>query len=215
MTDWTIDVVGLLGYGGVALLMSIQDIILPIPSEVIMPAAGFLSLRSGLSIWGIILAGTAGSLIGGLPWYYLGRAMGRGHVSPWIEKHRARLHLHELGRAEQWFSRHGGAAVLLARLLPGVRSLIGIPAGAAGMPLSTFLLYSALGTVVWTGVLAFAGRRLGASFYEFTDILAWMIWAVVGMTALGWWIAHLLRARDAVQKHGDVPQHPGIRRVLP
>lgn len=194
MIDWTTEAVALLGYGGVALLMLIEDIVLPIPSEVIMPAAGFLSIRFGLSIWGIILAGTAGSLIGGLPWYYLGTAMSRGRLPSWIERHRAGLHLDEMGKAEQWFRRHGGLAVLLARLLPGVRPLIGIPAGIAHMPLGTFLLYSALGTVVWTGVLAWAGRLVGSNFHQLTGVLAAGIWLVVVIAGVAWWTLRLLRS---------------------
>jgi membrane protein DedA with SNARE-associated domain len=190
---WTTETVALLGYGGVALLMLIEDIVLPIPSEVIMPVAGFFSVRSGLSIWGIILAGTAGSLIGGLPWYYLGRAMSRGQLPPWIEKHRAQLHLGDVGRAKQWFRRHGGVAVLLARLLPGVRPLIGIPAGAAHMPLGAFLLYSALGTIVWTGALALGGRVVGSDFHQVTGVLASIIWLVVGIAVVAWWAIRRLR----------------------
>jgi membrane protein DedA with SNARE-associated domain len=146
--DWTTAAVDLFGYLGVAFMMFVEDIVLPIPSEVIMPVAGFLSVRYGLSIWGIVAAGTAGSLVGGLPWYYLGRAMSTGRVPPWIEKRRVQFHLDDLEKAKLWFRRRGYGAVLLARLLPGVRPLIGIPAGMAHMPLGTFLLYSALGTVV-------------------------------------------------------------------
>jgi membrane protein DedA with SNARE-associated domain len=193
--DWTTEAVALLGYGGVALLMLIEDIVLPIPSEVIMPAAGFLSIRFGLSIWGVVLAGTAGSLIGGLPWYYMGKAISRGRLPAWIERHRARFQIGDVGKAERWFYDHGGIAVLLARLLPGVRPLIGIPAGMARMPLSTFLSYSALGTVVWTGALAGAGRLVGANFHHVTGVLAAVMWLIVGITAVTWWALHLLRDR--------------------
>lgn len=211
MIDWTTEAVALLGYGGVALLMLIEDIVLPIPSEVIMPVAGFLSIRFGLSIWGIVLAGTAGSLIGGLPWYYLGRAMSRGRLPSWIERHRARLHIGDLGKGEQWFRRHGGLAVLLARLLPGVRPLIGIPAGIAHMPLGPFVLYSALGTVVWTGALAWAGRLVGSNVHEFTGVLAWVIWVIVGIVAVAWGTVRMLRGRDpmlaASEHRGEEDTH--------
>lgn len=101
----------------------------------------------------------------------------------------------EAGTAEHWFRRHGGVAVLLARLLPGVRPLIGIPAGIARMPLGTFLLYSALGTVVWTGALAWAGRIVGANVHEFTGLLAWVIWVILGIVAVAWGIVQLLHRR--------------------
>jgi membrane protein DedA with SNARE-associated domain len=148
-----------------------------------------------LSIWGIVLAGTVGSLIGGLPWYYLGRAMSCGRLPPWIEKRRAQLRLGDMGQAKQWFRRHGGAAVLVARLLPGVRPLIGVPAGMAHMPLGAFLLYSALGTTVWTGALAFAGRLVGSNFHQVTGVLASAIWEVVGIAGVAWWALRVLRGR--------------------
>lgn len=190
MIPWATDMVAVLGYGGVALLMLIEDIVLPIPSEVIMPVAGFASARYGLSLWGVVLAGTAGSLVGGLPWYYLGTVLGRGRVPAWLARRHGTLHPGKLRTAEQWFARHGGLAVLLARLLPGVRPLVGIPAGMARMPLPTFLLYSTLGTLVWTTGLALAGRLLGANFQQVTRLVGPALWLIlgVGLCAAAYWV---------------------------
>jgi len=161
MDAWTREALELFGYGGVFLLMLIEDIVVPLPSEVIMPAAGFLAERAGLSLAGVVLAGTAGSLVGGLPWYYLGRALAAGRVPRWVSR-RTDAHRAALTTANRWFAVHGSLAVVLARILPGIRSLIGIPAGLAGISLSRFLLYSAAGTVVWCGGLAFLGSVVGA-----------------------------------------------------
>ena len=182
MVSWTRDALELFGYGGVFLLMLVEDIILPLPSEVVMPAAGFLAERTGLSLTGLVLAGTAGSLVGGLPWYYLGRALGAGHVPAWVAR-RTDAHRAALGTAHRWFALHGGLAVVLARILPGIRPLIGIPAGMAGMPLGPFLLYSAAGTVVWCGGLALLGSMVGADAELLANLLG-TAWVVLGVATL-------------------------------
>ncbi len=189
MNHWTQEAVALLGYGGIALLMLIEDVVVPIPSEAIMPAAGFMAARYGLSLWGVVLAGTAGSLIGGLPWYYLGRMMAGGERPAWLRQQRS------FDKAQEWFVRHGRDAVVLARLLPGVRSLIGIPAGAARMPVGQFLTYSAIGTLVWTGALAYAGSLLGSELPAVTKALGPAIWAIVAIAGVTWWV---LRRRKLV-----------------
>jgi membrane protein DedA with SNARE-associated domain len=179
---WTQETIALLGYGGVALAMLIEDIVVPIPSEVIMPAAGFVAARYGLSLWGIVLAGTAGSLVGGLPWYYLGRRMAGGEMPAWLQRRGS------VDKAQEWFARHGREAVLLARLLPGVRSLIGIPAGLARMPLAPFLLYSAVGTLAWTGALAYAGSLLGAELPRLARVLGPVVWVILALAGVTWWL---------------------------
>lgn len=182
MDGWTREALELFGYGGVFLLMLIEDVLVPLPSEVIMPAAGFLAQRAGLSLWGVVMAGTAGSLVGGLPWYYLGRALAAGHVPGWISR-RTDAHRAAFTTANRWFSVHGPLAVVLARILPGIRSLIGIPAGLAGMSLGVFLLYSGAGTVVWCAGLALLGSVVGADAEVLANLLG-TAWVVLGVAAL-------------------------------
>ena len=183
MEFWTREAVEVLGYGGVFLVMLIEDIVVPLPSEVIMPAAGFLAQRAGLSLWGVVAAGTAGSLVGGLPWFYLGRALAGGYAPRWfvrqVEAHRGAVDL-----AHVWFAAHGGGAVILARLLPGVRALIGIPAAFAGMSLTNFLAASAAGTVVWVGGLAALGSLLGTDAQVIGRVLG-VAWGFVVVGGLG------------------------------
>ena len=141
--EWITRLVSDGGYFGVAGLMLLEDLFPPIPSELIMPLAGFVAARGELQIALVILAGTLGSLAGALPWYYAGRWL---TVSP-----------EEFDRASVWFDRHAGWAVLIGRLVPGVRTLISVPAGTAGMGLGRFLLLSAVGSPAWTAALALAG----------------------------------------------------------
>lgn len=185
------------GYLGVALLMFLENVFPPIPSEVIMPLAGVAARKGGLSCWGVIAAGTAGSLAGALFWYRVGLAVGRGRVRRWVER-RGRwiaLSSRDLDRAEDWFLRRGAASVFVGRLLPGVRTLISLPAGIYRMPLRKFFLYSAAGTLIWTSALAWAGWLLGANYGAIGSWTGWLGNAVLG-AVLGWLLwRHIRRWR--------------------
>lgn len=166
MFSWIKGLVESLGYWGLALLTLLENVFPPIPSEVILPLGGFLTVRGDLHIIGVIVAGTIGSLVGATFWYWIGRAIGERRLRGWVERHGVWLAMSpdDLDRAEQWFRRHGGKAVLIGRLIPTMRSVISIPAGLTGMHLAPFLLYSAIGTAVWTTILAYAGRLLGSQY---------------------------------------------------
>lgn len=146
--------------------MLLDNVFPPIPSELVMPLAGFAAARGQISLVGIILAGTAGSLTGALIWYGVGRWLGHERLLRFAARHGRWLTLNpaEVERASAWFVRHGGSAVFLGRMIPGVRSLISVPAGVAGMPLVPFLAYSTVGSAIWTSLLATAGYRLGADY---------------------------------------------------
>ena len=166
MADWVIGFIEQYGYFGVAALMLLENVFPPIPSELIMPFAGFVSARGSLDPFGVLAAGIAGSLAGTLPWYWLGRAVGRRRVHALVARHGRWLTLstEDLERGEQWFARWGSASVLFGRLVPGVRSVISIPAGLEAMPLPRFLAWSALGTLAWTSLLLGAGYLLEGSY---------------------------------------------------
>ncbi|MEJ7686546.1 MAG: DedA family protein [Variovorax sp.] len=159
MADWIIGFLEQHGYLGIAALMMLENIFPPIPSELIMPFAGFVVARGTLDAAGVMAAGVAGSLAGTLPWYWVGQRIGRERVHRWIARHGRWLTVstEDLDRAERWFERSGRYAVFLGRLVPGVRSVISLPAGLEQMRLAIFLLWSALGTVVWTGMLVALG----------------------------------------------------------
>lgn len=146
--------------------MLLDNVFPPIPSELVMPLAGFVSARGQISFLGVVIGGTSGSLTGAVLWYGAGRWLGRERLLNFAVRRGRWLTLSpaEVERAGAWFARHGGAAVFLGRMIPGVRSLISVPAGVAGMPFLPFLVYSALGSAIWTGVLATAGYRLGADY---------------------------------------------------
>lgn len=153
---------------GISLLMLAENIFPPIPSEIIMPFAGFVVARGQLTLMGVVLAGAMGSLAGALFWYGVGRWIGCDRLKAFCARHGRWLTLSpsEVDRASAWFARRGRTAVFVGRLVPGVRTLISVPAGVAGMPLVPFLLATALGTLLWTGLLAGAGYVLAERYLE-------------------------------------------------
>ncbi len=182
MGDWIKNLLESGSYPAIAGLMFLENVFPPLPSELIMPLAGFVASRGELSIWGVILAGMAGSLIGQLPLYYLGKAVGYERLKAWADKHGKWLTVSgdDITKSKEWFEKHGTKSVLFARVVPGVRSLISIPAGFAKMPLAPFLLYSAVGTGAWTAALALIGRALGAKYELVDKYLGPVTWVVLG-----------------------------------
>jgi membrane protein DedA with SNARE-associated domain len=168
MFEWITSVIDSWGYLGVALLTFLENVFPPIPSELIIPLAGFVAANGTLSLGFVIVAATAGSLAGGWLWYEVGRRVGEQRLRKWVDEHGRWLTLSsgDVDRAQQWFQRHGRVAVLLGRLMPGVRTFVSLPAGFARMPRWAFLLNSALGTALWTGALAYAGVLLQSNYQK-------------------------------------------------
>jgi membrane protein DedA with SNARE-associated domain len=165
---WVIHFMERHGYSAVTLLMLLENVIPPIPSELIMPLAGYTAAQGSLSLVWVIVFGTLGSLAGASLWYVAGRKLGAARLRRIVEKHGRWLALscEDLDKSKAWFERHGKLAVFLARLVPGVRTYVGVPAGVQGMPLGDYLLYSGLGTAVWTALLALIGWSLRSGYAQ-------------------------------------------------
>ncbi|MBW6528489.1 DedA family protein [Sphingomonas sp. RHCKR7] len=192
MFDIIIAVLTALGGFGVFLLMLAENVFPPIPSEVILPLAGYAATqgRGGLAV--TIVAGTLGSASGAVLWYYVGRWIGVDRLKRFAARHGRWLTLtpREIDQVEGWFDRHGRWAVLLGRMVPGVRTLISVPAGVSGMPLLTFMVATLVGSAIWTALLVLAGFRLGrqygqvAGFIEpasnvvIATAVVWYLWRV-------------------------------------
>lgn len=166
MFDWITGVMDSVGLLGVAFLMFAENVFPPIPSELVMPLAGFTASRGDTSLVLTILAGTVGSIAGALLYYWLGHKLGLERIEGLAARHGRWLTLtpDEVRRANAWFEKHGRAAVFFGRLVPGIRTLISVPAGISGMPMAQFLAWSTAGTVIWTGLLAGAGYLLGNNY---------------------------------------------------
>jgi membrane protein DedA with SNARE-associated domain/uncharacterized membrane protein YkvA (DUF1232 family) len=197
--DWITDTVAAGGYPGIVLMMLAENVFPPIPSELIMPLAGFVAAQGQLNPVLVVLAGTLGSVLGALPWYFAGLWLGEERVCAFAARHGRWLTLSEkeIGQAMRWFERHGRIAVLIGRLVPTVRTLISLPAGMARMKLLPFLLYSSIGTLAWTGALTAAGflleseyRRVGGYLDQVSKIIIGLIvllyvWRVLSGGSLG------------------------------
>ena len=166
MLDWVTNIISSFGYVGIALLMFLENVFPPIPSELIMPLAGFTVTQGKLSMQFVILAGTLGSVLGVLPWYYVGKLVGEKRLREWIDKYGKWLTLSgaDIDRSKRWLDKYGKATVFFGRLVPGIRTFISVPAGLDKMSLVPFILYSFAGSFIWTALLTYAGFILGNNF---------------------------------------------------
>ena len=183
MASWILGFLERGGYFALALLTFVESVFPPIPSELILPLAGYLARQDKLALWGVILASGLGAVLGALPIYWMGKKLGRDGLRDWASRHGRWVAVtpDEIERAHDWFERHGGSAVFLGRLVPGVRSLISLPAGTAGMSLPTFVVHTAIGSLLWSGILAATGYALGAGYDTVEKILDPITWAVLGV----------------------------------
>nr|WP_221434604.1 DedA family protein [Massilia timonae] len=177
------------GYLAVFALMALENIFPPIPSELIMPFAGFVAARGDLNVIGVLIAGTAGSVAGALPWYYAGKVYGKERLEKFADKHARWMTVThgDIEHAMDSFEKHGRKVVLFGRLIPAIRTLISVPAGLAGMPMGQFLLYSTVGSLVWTGILTGAGYMLESQYErvaQYVDPVSKAI--LIGL--LGWYL---------------------------
>jgi membrane protein DedA with SNARE-associated domain len=159
-----------LGYWGIGLLMFLENLFPPIPSELIMPLAGFTVAKGQMDFIMVVIAGVVGTILGAFPWYYIGKFISEERLEHLADKYGKWISVtsKDIKKANNWFNEHGGKAVFFCRLVPGVRTLISLPAGINNMPLIPFTLYSTLGTTIWVTFLTFLGYKLGDN-YELVD----------------------------------------------
>ncbi|ENU31170.1 hypothetical protein F991_00883 [Acinetobacter sp. CIP-A165] len=159
LEDWVLSIMEKLGYLGIAFLMFLDNVFPPIPSEVIMTSAGYTAAKGDLSLIGVIIAGSAGSLLAAMLLYWVGRKIPQQHLFHFIARYGKYLRISttDLEKSLTWFEKHGHRVVFFGRMIPAVRSLISIPAGMSKMPFGKFMTYSAAGTIIWTSFLAFVG----------------------------------------------------------
>jgi membrane protein DedA with SNARE-associated domain len=192
-TNLILDWISQYGYMGIILLMALESATVPVPSEIVMPFAGFLVWEQGvMTLPGIILAGTIGCTLGSIAAYAVGYYAGR----PLILRYGKYVLLSErnLVQAERWFARYGGKATLTARLVPIIRTFISLPAGISKMKLKPFVLYSFVGSLPWTAMLAYVGFLLGPNWRDIISVFRGLdILVVVGVVALVIWYVYTVR----------------------
>ena len=200
MVHWLVETIGTLGYPGIFILMAIESSVIPFPSEVVMPPAGYLVQQGRMDAWLAVLAGGLGSLAGALANYYGALYLGR----PLLLQYGRYIGLAEakLEKAEQFFKKHGEISTFVGRLLPVIRQLISVPAGLARMNLARFAFYTTLGASIWCAVLAWIGYVIGDNQHLIAQMSRKAIfWAVGGCLVILASYVYIHRRRSAVQSN--------------
>ncbi len=185
LAEWIRDVVESLGYAGIAFLIVLENLIPPIPSELVLPFAGYLIDRGVYSPLGVFTAATSGSVVGALILYGIGAWFGEERLRGIVRRFGRWIFLREadVDRAEQWFIRHGAKAVLFGRLVPVVRSLVSLPAGVARMSLMPFVLFTVVGSGVWNAILIGFGWYLGTRWETVLEYISLLEYATIALIA--------------------------------
>lgn len=213
LTGWATDIVERLGYLGVAMLVAVENVFPPIPSEVVLGLAGYTAARGDAWVVGMIIAATIGSVSGALVLYGFSAAVGPVRLRAitiryglWIGFGEA-----DLDRAEAWFDRRSRSAVLVCRCVPLIRSLISIPAGFRRMPLGAFTLFTLLGSLVWNTILIVAGYLLAEQWDKmlaYTEPFQYLVLAVMGVLVAALVARKLMLVRR--ERAAEELEHPGL-----
>lgn len=202
ITGWVTDVIESLGYWGLGFLVALENLFPPIPSEIILPLAGFLTGQGRMDFPLAIFAATVGSMVGALMLYGVGYYFGERRVR-WMVVHWGKwlgFKEEDVDKADDWFDRYGGIAVMTARLIPIIRSLISIPAGLRKMPMARFAVYTTVGSLTWNSILIGAGWVLGENWdrvEQYVGYLQYLVIAVVLVIAAWWVWARIIKPRMA------------------
>ena len=173
MTDWVVNIIDAGGYWGIGLLMVLENVFPPIPSELIMGIGGIRVGQGRLEMLPLLIAGTVGTTMGNLSWYLLGYRFGRQRLRPFIERYGRVLTLdwEEIEKLNELFRRHGQKIVFVFRFMPALRTIVSLPAGLFHMKPHRFILWTSAGALIWNIILASAGYALGANFKRIDDYL--------------------------------------------
>ena len=194
------------GYLAIALLITIENVFPPIPSELILTFAGFVTFTSDLTIVGAVLSATLGAILGATILYWIGTYLDMERLEKLVNSRGGkilRLRLADFEKAEKHFMKHGRAAVFFGRFVPIVRSLISVPAGMTGMPFGTFLLYTSLGTLIWNAVLVSLGHFAGRAWTQVLDavdeVTSIMKFVLIAVVIIGGIVYIVRRKKESVK----------------
>lgn len=198
---WAVDLMERLGAPGAGLAVALENLFPPLPSELILPLAGFTASQGDMSVAAALFWTTAGSVVGALALYLVGAAVGRHRIRA-IATRLPLVRLRDIDRTEEWFARHGTKAVFLGRMIPIFRSLISVPAGVERMPVPTFLALTTAGSLIWNSVFVLAGYQLGESWWRVEAYAGVLQKVVIGAVVLlvAWFVVN--RLRRPVGRHG-------------
>ncbi len=188
MHGFIIEAIARGGYLGIFLLMALENVFPPVPSEVIMGVGGVLVARGTMQFWPLLIIGTLGTVAGNYAWYWVGDRWGYERTRPFIDRWGRWLTIdwEHMERASRFLQRHGQWVVFFLRVSPFMRTMISLPAGLAHMPLGRFLLFTFAGSLIWNAALILAGSAL-AQFFERNDVVVgWVILGLIGLAIAGY-----------------------------
>ena len=203
LTGWVASVIESLGEVGVGLLVALENLIPPIPSEIVLSMAGYLAGEGRVNLVLVTIAATVGSVGGALALYGLGRALGEERLKRWLDRIPL-VDADDLNTADRWFERHAKGAVFFGRMAPVVRSLVSVPAGANHMPLGQFTLLTALGSGIWNSLFIGGGYLLGSRWQRLEQYSSYFDYAIITFFTVtaAWWIVKKVRKRRTRQPAG-------------
>ncbi|GLY03544.1 MULTISPECIES: DedA family protein [Actinoplanes] len=204
LTGWVASVIDSFGEVGVGLLVALENLIPPIPSEIVLSMAGYLASEGRVGLVLVWITATLGALGGALLLYWLGRGLGEDRLRRWLDR-LPLVDLDDLDKADRWFERHERAAVLFGRCAPVVRSLVSIPAGANAMPIGQFALFTAIGSGVWNALFIGGGYALGSRWQDVEKYSHWFDYAIWAFFAfmIGSWVVRKVRKRRGAAARVD------------
>ncbi|RIU94580.1 DedA family protein [Oceanobacillus picturae] len=173
MENWITNIMEQFGYLGILLMMALENLFPPIPSEIVLPFGGFLTTYTNMTVWGVVIAATIGSLLGAVILYWIGTLLDVDRLERIIKRwgRIARIKVEDVHKADAWFDKYGYWTVLIGRMVPVVRSLISIPAGMSNMRFGLFMLFTVIGTLIWNSILITVGVILGESWHDITSFM--------------------------------------------
>ncbi|CAM3983426.1 DedA family protein [Paenibacillus alkaliterrae] len=200
MENWITDFMEQYGYFGILLMIALENLFPPIPSEVILTFGGFMTTYTSLTPLGVIVMATLGSVIGAIILYYVGRLLGVERLEKIVDKYGRvlRVKKEDIRKADAWFEKYGYWAVLLCRMIPLIRSLISLPAGMANMKFAPFLLFTIIGTLIWNTILVYVGAAVGDNWHDivsFMDVYANIAYAIIAVAIIIVLILYIRRAK--------------------
>jgi membrane protein DedA with SNARE-associated domain len=196
VAGWAVHLMETLGVVGAAIAIALENVFPPLPSEIILPLAGFTASQGSFGLVEAIVWTTLGSVVGAAVLYLVGALIGRDRTRALVGKIPL-VSMDDVDRSEAFFARHARTAVFFGRMIPVFRSLISIPAGVERMPIGVFLLLTAAGSAIWNTIFVCAGYLLGENWHlvdQYAGIFQWVVIALVGAAAL-WFVVSRLRAR--------------------
>ncbi len=200
MENWITDVMESYGYLGILLMIALENVFPPIPSEVILTFGGFMTHNTSLTVLGVIVTATLGSVIGAIVLFYIGKLLGAQRLERIVDKYGRilRIKKQDIAKANGWFDKYGYLAVFLCRMVPLIRSLISIPAGMANMRLTPFLLFTTLGSLIWNAILVSVGAAVGDNWHDivaFMDVYSNIAYAFIAIIIIIVAVLYIRRAR--------------------